>query len=130
MWVPFPALVSILGKNMAETLCACRGGVPLYIPARANPRHELARIVGPWGMAALCECYPGEYITIPSGGTRKEAVLKSLAAGKSKRRTARECGVTLRYVCMLANLCSERTGMRQLSLLDLAGDPDGNLDDL
>lgn len=104
MWVSMPALRAIIGNDMAATLCSNLGGVPIYVPFEAHAGHELARIVGLPAMTALCIQYKGEYITVPSGGVQKEQILDMLAKGMKKRDIALSCGVTERYVYMLAGL--------------------------
>lgn len=103
MWIYETSLVALLGADMAETLCMCKGGVEFYVPKQARPEHELAKIVGLKGMQALCASYKGNFITVPSPGVQKTRVLKLLDEGRPKAVIARECGVTERYVYMLAN---------------------------
>lgn len=115
MWVSFPTLCAVLGKDMGETLCANRGGVPMYVPRTAHTGHELAKIIGLKGMEALCAAYKGEYITVPASGVRKEQILRMLSEGRTKREIALACGVTERYVYQLAGLAPGKDE-RQLTL--------------
>lgn len=116
MWVSFPDLRAVLGGDMAATLCKYRGGVPVYVPHTAQPGHDLAKIVGLQGMAALCERYKGEYITVPIGTVQKDQILQMLARGIKKRDIARSCGVTERYVYHLAGLDGGTDDGGQLTL--------------
>ena len=118
MWVTAHTLSTILGKDMADTLCKYKGGIPFYVPKFVKPCHELAKIVGVSGLTALCAAYQGEYITVPCAGVKKEAVIKALEQGKSKRQVARDCGVSLRYVCMVADNCGIKNETRQLTLFE------------
>lgn len=104
MWVSMPTLRAIVGNDMAVTLCNNLGGVPIYVPFEAHSGHELARTIGLPAMTALCQRYKGEYITVPNGGVQKEQILDMLAKGVKKREIALSCGVTERYVYMLAGL--------------------------
>lgn len=121
MWVSYHVLRTLLGKNVADALCKAKGGVPFYVPMHVNSNHELVQVIGPHGLAALCSRFRGEQITIPSGRVRKEAVITALEEGKSKRQVARECGVSLRWVCKVADMCGTNTEKEPLTLLDLVG---------
>ena len=117
MWVSLPALRAIIGNDMAATLCSNLGGVPIYVPFEAHAGHELAKVVGVPAMAALCRQYRGEYITVPNGGVQKEQILGMLAQGMRKREIALACGVTERYVYMVAGIEGGADGDdRQLTL--------------
>ncbi|WP_027188692.1 helix-turn-helix domain-containing protein [Desulfovibrio cuneatus] len=105
MWVSMHALQEIMGEHLAGALCNTFGGVPIYIPEQACMAHDIARAVGVQGMEALCASYPGEYITVPSGGVKKEQIVDMLQQGLSKRKIAQLCGVTERYVYYLASYC-------------------------
>lgn len=118
MWVSLPTLRSIIGNDMAATLCNNLGGIPVYVPGAAHAGHELAKVVGMRAMQALCVHYSGEYITVPTGNVKKEDVLQMLEQGKKKREIAQVCGVTERYVYLLAGLDPDKPdGDRQLTLL-------------
>lgn len=117
MWVSMPSLRAAIGNDLAVALCENLGGVPIYVPFEAHAGHDLARVVGLPAMRALCRLYKGEYITVPNGGVQKEQILAMLARGKKKRDIARACGVTERYVYMLAGLDYDPQGDdRQLTL--------------
>lgn len=124
-WVSEPELVAVIGKDMASTLCKYRGGIPLYVPKHPRPEHEVAKIVGMPAFEALCNQYGGEHITVPCGGVRKEALVNALKAGKNKRQAARECGVSVRYAFMVAELCkgqpTEEAHNAQLTLFPNSG---------
>ncbi len=118
MWISMPTLKSILGDDAAATLCANLGGVPIYVPQDAHPTHELAKTIGLRGMTALCQHYHGEYITVPTGGVLKEQILTMLDQGMKKRDIALACGVTERYVYLLAGMAPDRDE-RQLTFFSL-----------
>lgn len=104
-WVSMSELKDLLGRDKAALLCRMKGGVPFYVPAKADPRHQLAGLLGEFGMGLLCGEFPGLYITVPTGKLlepRKPDVLRLLGEGKSHSSIASELGVTERYVRMVA----------------------------
>lgn len=118
MHVSQAELESVLGRDAARALTLCLGGTPVYVPRKPQPGHELARIVGERGLLALCAEYGGMKLELPNGRNpepRKAAVLEALARGMSLREAALACGVTRRYVCMLAGSLPR---VRQLTLFE------------
>lgn len=115
MWISMPELTAILGKDAARTLARHLGGVQTYVPAEPSAAHQLAKIVGVRGMAALCSEFKGEYITVPNEKREphKTEVDRLLKQGMSKRAVALACGVTERYVYYVAAL---DPGQEQLTL--------------
>lgn len=104
-------LSGLLGNDAAMAIARSLGGVEVYVPARPDTGHKLARLVGSGGMKALCEAYGGIAVIMPNvkHSSRKERILSLLGKGKTRREIAETCGVTERYVYYLAALNRERT---------------------
>lgn len=124
-WVSYPELSDIIGADAARALCACRGGVPFYVPRRDAAGASalwLARIVGQRALAALCGEYGGMYIAVPNGRRAepyKRKALSLLERGRSQRDVALELGLTERYVRRLARECRiAASAPRQCGLWD------------
>lgn len=120
-WISKEELVDLLGEDKANLLCRLKGGVPFYVPAKADPRHALAGAIGEYGMKRLCAEFPGEYITVPNGKkteVKKPEVKKLLGQGNSQKTVAELAGVTERYVRMVA---AESDDDRQLTLFSILG---------
>lgn len=104
-WVSMPELKELLGRDKAALLCRMKGGVPFYVPAKVDGKHQLAGILGEFGMGLLCGEFSGMYITVPTGKLlepRKPDVLRLLREGRSHSSIAVALGVTERYVRMVA----------------------------
>jgi DNA-binding NarL/FixJ family response regulator len=120
-WVSMEELTEFLGRDKARLLCRLKGGIPFYVPGKADPRHALAGAIGEFGMRRLCQEFPGEYITVPNGNKlepKKPEVKKLLKEGKSHKAVAETAGVTERYVRMVAAGIGND---RQLTLFPLPG---------
>lgn len=105
-WVSRPELVEVIGQDAADTLCRACGGVPVYVPRRADPRSWLAGLLGPRALAALSAEYGGLRITVPNGRRPepyKPAVVRMLEEGRPHEKIALELGVTERYVRLIAS---------------------------
>lgn len=125
IWVSYPELSDLIGADAARALCACLGGVPVYVPrkaADAASARTLARIVGPRALDALCAAYGGAHIAVPNGRRAeplKRRALAMLEAGRSRRDIALELGLTERYVRQLARqLRNAADTPRQCTLFD------------
>ena len=54
-----PELVTVIGKDAAETLCRAYGGVPVYVASKPDPGGDLGRIISTAALVALCREYGG-----------------------------------------------------------------------
>lgn len=116
-WVSRPELEEVIGRDAAEALCRAYGGVPVYVPRRADPASQLGRVLGPLALSALAVEYGGLKITVPNGRRPepcKAAIARKIEAGHSYEKIALELKVTERYVRLVAR--SQKTRPRQLSL--------------
>lgn len=117
-WVSRPELEDLIGRNAAEVLCRCHGGVPVYVPVKVDADSALGRIIGIGPLRVLSSLYGGESITVPNGRRTepfKGRILALLEEGHSCAAIALELGVTDRHVRELASRARPRA--RQLSLL-------------
>lgn len=108
MWVSRVELEGVIGKDGANQLCRTYGGVPLYVPRRADNSTKLGRILGPFRLAALTAVYGGLRITVQNGRRaepRKLCIINLLQAEISAEKIALCVGVTERYVRMVAQYC-------------------------
>lgn len=116
-WISRPELEEVIGRDAAETLCRSYGGVPMYVPRKADLTCQLGRILGPLPLAALAAEYGGLRITVPNGRRGepyKAAIARKLEDGHSYDKIALELGVTERYVRLVAR--ARKVQPRQLSL--------------
>lgn len=116
-WVSKVELVELIGRSAAETLCKTYGGVPIYVPVRADPKSALGRIVGTAALAVLSKEFGSLQITVPNGRREeaaKKEILRQLEAGRSACAIALELGVTERYVRRVA--ANRRRGLMQYRL--------------
>lgn len=119
-WISRPELEEVLGRDGADLLCRVSGGVPVYVPLKADVSTHLGRILGPFKLAALARVYGGMRITVPNGRkaeAHKNTIIGKLEAGLPYDKIALELGVTERYVRMVAQACRAPT-TRQLSFFD------------
>lgn len=115
-WVSRPELEDVIGHDAADMLCRSYGGVPVYVPRRADPACQLGRILGVFALSALVAEYGGLRITVPNGRRGepyKAAIARKLEKGQPHEQIALELGVTERYVRLVAR--SHKSGPRQLS---------------
>ena len=116
-WISRPELEEVIGRDGADALCRTYGGVPVYVPRKADPACCLGRILGPLALSALSAEYGGLRITVPNGRRGepyKAAIARKLENGRPHEEIALELGVTERYVRLIAR--SRRSSPRQLSL--------------
>lgn len=121
-WVSRPELEEVLGKDGADLLCRVSGGVPVYVPIKADAATHLGRILGPLKLRALANIYGGMRITVPNGRKAepfKNSIINKIESGLACDKIALEIGVTERYVRMVAQACRAPKA-RQLSLLQLS----------
>jgi|GEM_PF-1281057 hypothetical protein len=130
MWVSMRELKEVIGKDAAQKLCRNKGGVLLYVASTYMDMHPLVPLIGAGAYRALCLEYGGMHIEIPNGRKlepRKDEVLAMLdKGGVPIQEIARLCGVSARYVRLLARLTPDqrkkkpdpasRAGLQQLSL--------------
>lgn len=116
MWISVPELENLLGKDAAHVLIKQRGGVDFYVPSKPESTHPLARLLGLPAFHTLCRAFGGERITAPNGRSepQKERIVRLLQSSMPKADIAAECGVTERYVYMVASYESGR--QQQLTL--------------
>lgn len=115
-WVSRPELEDVIGHDAADMLCRSYGGVPVYVPRKADPACQLGRILGVFALSALVAEYGGLRITVPNGRRGepyKAAIARKLETGQPHEQIALELGVTERYVRLVAR--SHKSGPRQLS---------------
>lgn len=86
-WVSRPELEDVIGRDAADTLCHSYGGVPVYVPRRADPACQLGRILGIFALSALVAKYGGIRITVPNG--RRGEPYKTAITQKLGSRTSR-----------------------------------------
>jgi len=84
------------------------GGLPLSVPLKPDPQHQIAQIAGFDTMCALCQLYAGERVTMPLGRRlirelQRRDVEDLLRAGLTKPQIARRLGLHVRQVLRLAN---------------------------
>lgn len=84
------------------------GGLPLSVPLRPDPQHQIAQTAGYDTMCALCQLYPGERVVMPLGRRlvrelQRRDVEDLLRAGLPKSQIARRLGLHMRQVQRLAN---------------------------
>jgi len=58
-------MVSLVGMTAAMAIAKTYGGRRLYVPRKAHPNHQLARLIGLEKLEALCRHYDGERLKIP-----------------------------------------------------------------
>ena len=116
-WISTCELSELLGQDATRVLTRNKGGLSVYIPHYVTPDHILAKLIGWPGAHTLSSEYGGEYIIVPNGRNepQKGKIIRMLQQGKSRRQIAEQCGVTERYVYMVAE--QENSRPKQWTLL-------------
>ena len=96
-------MVEIVGLEAALTIVELRGGIAIYVPARARENHWLVHHIGFDALKRLVDHYGGEEIEIPccTAAMRAEMDAEILAkwrAGISQSALARMYRITERTV--------------------------------
>jgi hypothetical protein len=105
-----------------ERLLTHWGGLPVYVPMRADPDHQIARIAGQKVAEVLSRLYGGERILMPLGAAfRRERLRRRIAelkaAGLNNCEIARRLGVHLRQVQRLSQVDqSHESAQKELDL--------------
>lgn len=98
----FRRLADLTGPEGALLLSAWWGGRLLSVPVRPDPRHVLARLIGPEALAGLCEARGGQTLHIPRlalDAVRHAGQVHRLSAhGLSAGAAAEFAGLTERQV--------------------------------
>lgn len=96
-------LSEVIGLDAALKLAAAYPGVPLYIPAKFNHHHTIARLIGTTAFSALVEQYQGETLKLPKVDSALRQIKHEMRrrmrhAGKSNREIALALNYTQRHV--------------------------------
>ena len=96
-------LTDVIGLTAALKLAAAFPGVPLYIPAKAEPDHRIAQIIGIDAFTALVKEYQQDTLKLPKVDAAerqiKHGMVKAMKReGQSNRTIALEMNYTQRHV--------------------------------
>lgn len=100
------ALAEIIGPERALELARTRGGVDIYIPYKATPKHPWGRFLTADEWERVRKAFGGTRFTLPRGTNvrlRKRLVFELAEQGLSHGQIAIQAGVTARYVRRLIN---------------------------
>jgi hypothetical protein len=99
-------IADALGISVVFGLVEHFGGTEIAIPKTIKKDHFLM-VMGEDAARALCEYCPGEFISVPISlgpkKNKKREVDALVARGFSRRKIARELGITQRHVRRMAN---------------------------
>ncbi|ACI98891.1 hypothetical protein [Rhodospirillum centenum] len=99
-------LLDALGDKAEAFMVAFGGGEGRLIPAAPHPDHPFVSVIGLEKMRALVDALGGERVYIPTvkrAASRKFLIAQAIMRNEvSRSEMARCCGVTARYVRMVA----------------------------
>jgi hypothetical protein len=92
-----------LGYTAASTLAAWFAGICLYVPAKAEEKHPIAKVIGFSAYKRLVAEYGGENICLPDGwrevtDRRDREIALLLARGHTTEQVAKITGLTRRRI--------------------------------
>lgn len=111
-----------LGYTAASTLAAWFAGMSLYIPAKFDEKHPIAKVIGNSAYKKLVEEYGGEILCLPDGrqeiiDRRDREIALALARGDTTEDVAKRTGLTQRRVQQI-RVQLEATGIVALLVND------------
>lgn len=113
-------LIDVIGINAALTIVEQRGGIRLYVPAKATESHWLADLIGLDALQKLVDVYAREEIEIPRcAATLKDIKDREIASSTaSNSELARQYGMTERNVRKIRRRVEARNNNDQIGLFD------------
>ena len=113
-------LIDIIGINAALRIVEQRGGIRLYVPAKATAEHWLADLIGLDALQALSSVYAREEIDIPRCAATLKAIKDREIANStaSNSELARRYGMTERNVRKIRRRVEARNNNDQIGLFD------------
>lgn len=104
----FQQIADVIGTGQALVLCNDFGGTEEYIPKKMTEEHKIAVSIGMAAAVKLSGEFGGERLEIPRcvaihQRKRDAEIREAAAAGKAKKKLAREYQLTERRVRQITN---------------------------